>query len=164
MIGFSMGGIQTWLAASVDERWKVAVPAIGVQSFRWSLENEKWQGRAKTIALAHEAAAKDLGEPGVNQKVCRELWNKVIPGILGQFDCPSLLRLFAGRPLLIVGGDQDPNCPIEGARLAIAQAEQAFQAAGCPEKLKVLIAEGVPHRVTPDQNTAAFEWFLKWLK
>jgi len=43
MIGFSMGGIQTWLAASVDERWKVAVPAIVVQSFKWSLENEKWQ-------------------------------------------------------------------------------------------------------------------------
>jgi dienelactone hydrolase len=32
MIGFSMGGIQTWLAAAVDERVKVAVPAISVQS------------------------------------------------------------------------------------------------------------------------------------
>jgi hypothetical protein len=44
MIGISMGGIQTWLAASVDERVKVLVPAIAVQSFRWSLENDKWQG------------------------------------------------------------------------------------------------------------------------
>jgi dienelactone hydrolase len=164
MIGFSMGGIQTWLAASVDERWKVSVPAIGVQSFKWSLENEKWQGRARTIAPAHERAAKDLGEPAVNQKVCRELWNKVIPGILGQFDCPSMLRLFAGRPLLIANGDQDPNCPVEGARIAVASAEEAYRAAGCPEKLKVMIAEGVPHRVTPEQNAAALEWFLKWLK
>jgi acetyl esterase/lipase len=49
MIGFSMGGIETWLAASVDERVRVAVPAISVQSFRWSLENEHWQGRAGTI-------------------------------------------------------------------------------------------------------------------
>jgi dienelactone hydrolase len=164
MIGFSMGGIQTWLAASVDERWKVAVPAIGVQSFKWSLENEKWQGRAKTIALAHEKAARDLGELEVNQKVCRALWGKVIPGILDQFDCPSMLRLFAGRPLLIANGDQDPNCPIEGARIAIAEAEEAYKAAACPEKLKVMIAEGVPHRVTPEQNAAALEWFLKWLK
>jgi dienelactone hydrolase len=164
MIGFSMGGIQTWLAASVDERWKVAVPAIGVQSFKWSLENEKWQGRAKTIARAHETAAKDLGEPAVNQKVCRALWSKVIPGILDQFDCPSLLRLFAGRALLIANGDQDPNCPIEGARIAIAAAEEAYKAAGCPEKLKVMIAEGVPHRVTPEQNAAALDWFLKWLQ
>ena len=80
MIGFSMGGIETWLAASVDERVKVAVPAIGVQSFRWCLDNDRWQGRANTIKAAHEAAAKDLGEPAVNQKVCRALWNKVIPG------------------------------------------------------------------------------------
>src|SRR5262249_53298026 len=36
MIGFSMGGIETWLAAATDPRIRVAVPAIGVQSFRWS--------------------------------------------------------------------------------------------------------------------------------
>jgi dienelactone hydrolase len=164
MIGFSMGGIQTWLAASVDERWKVAVPAIGVQSFKWSLENEKWQGRANSIKGAHDAAAKDLGEPAVNQRVCRELWSKVIPGILEQFDCPSMLRLFAGRALLIPNGDQDPNCPIGGARIAFASVEEAFKAAGCPEKLKIMVAEGVGHKVTPEQNAAALDWFVKWLK
>lgn len=164
MIGFSMGGIETWLAASVDERWAVAVPAIGVQSFRWSLDNDHWQGRANSIAEAHHAAAKDLGEPAVNQRVCRELWSKVIPGILEQFDCPSLLRLFAGRALLIPSGDQDPNCPFGGARLAFASAENAFKAAGCPEKLKIMVAEGVGHRVTPEQNSAALDWFVQWLK
>ena len=164
MIGFSMGGIQTWLAASVDDRWKVAVPAIGVQSFKWSLENDKWQGRANSIKGAHDAAAKDLGEPAVNQRVCRELWSKVIPGILEQFDCPSLLRLFAGRALLIPNGDQDPNCPIGGARIAFASVEDAFKAAGCPEKLKIMVAEGVGHKVTPEQTAAALEWFTKWLK
>ncbi len=96
MIGFSMGGIETWLAAAADERVKVAVPAIGVQSFRWSLEHEAWQGRARTIQDAHLAAAEDLKEPQVNARVCRELWNKVIPGMLDQFDCPSMLRMFAG--------------------------------------------------------------------
>ena len=164
MIGFSMGGIQTWLAASVDERIAVAVPAIGVQSFKWSLENEKWQGRAKTIALAHAEAAKDLGEPEVNQRVCRELWGKVIPGILGDFDCPSLIRLFAGRPLLLLNGEKDPNCPYEGAKLAIASAEEAFQAAGCSEKLKVMVAEKTGHKVTAEQNAAALAWFEQWLR
>src|SRR5207253_978565 len=88
MIGFSMGGIEAWLAASVDERIKVTVPAIAMQSFRWSLENERWQGRANTIRAAHQAAAADLGEKQVNQQVCRALWKKVIPGILDEFDCP----------------------------------------------------------------------------
>lgn len=164
MIGFSMGGIQTWLAATVDERVKVLVPAIAVQSFRWSLENDKWQGRANTIKAAHEVAARDLGEPSVNQKVCRALWNKVIPGMLDQFDCPSMLRLAAGRPLLIVSGELDPNCPVEGARLAVQEATLAYQKAEAADKLKVMIAPGVKHQVTAEQRQAALEWFEKWLK
>ena len=162
MIGFSMGGIQTWLAASVDERILVSVPAIGVQSFRWSLENEQWQGRAKTISLAHEAAAKDLGEPKVNARVCKELWTKIIPGILDRHDCPSMLRLFAGRPLLILNGTKDPNCPIGGARLAIASAEKAFRDVGASDKLRVDIAE-VGHAVTAEQRRLAMDWFERWL-
>ena len=57
MIGISMGGIETWLAAATDERVRVVVPAIAVQSFRWSLENEQWQGRAATIGRAHQVVA-----------------------------------------------------------------------------------------------------------
>jgi len=163
MIGFSMGGIQTWLAASVDDRIKVAVPAIGVQSFRYSLEHDQWQGRANTIKLAHETAAKDLGEAKVNQKVCRALWSKVIPGITEQFDCPSMLRLFAGRSLLIVGGTKDGNCPYGGAKVAIASAQRAFAEAKATDKLRVMMAD-VGHTVTAEQREAALDWFERWLK
>jgi dienelactone hydrolase len=164
MIGFSMGGIETWLAAAVDERVKVAVPAIAVQSFRWSLDHDQWQGRARTIRAAHEAAAKDLGEPAVNQRVCRALWSKVLPGILDEFDGPSMLRLFAPRPLLILNGAEDPNCPLTGARLAFAAAEKAYQAAGASDQLRIMVAEGVGHRATPEQRQAALAWFERWLK
>ena len=163
MIGFSMGGIETWLAASVDQRIKVAVPAISVQSFRWSLENDQWQGRARTIRMAHDMAAKDLGESEVNQKVCRALWNKIIPGILDQFDCPSMLRLFVDRPLLILNGEKDPNCPIGGAKLAIASAEAVYKQAGAEDRLKIMVAEGVGHSVTTQQHDAALAWFVKYL-
>lgn len=164
MIGVSMGGIETWLARAVDERCAVAVPAIGVQSFRWSLDNGQWQGRARTIKGAHDAAAKDLGEPEVNAKVCRALWDKVIPGMLGPFDCPSMLRLFAGRPLLILNGELDPNCPLEGAKRAFSAAEAAFKEAGASDKLKIDVAEGVGHAVTPAQRREALDWFVRWLK
>jgi fermentation-respiration switch protein FrsA (DUF1100 family) len=92
------------------------------------------------------------------------LWNKVIPGMLDQFDCPSMLRLAAGRPMLILNGELDPNCPIEGAKRAIQQAQQAYRKVGAEEKLKVLIAPGVKHQVTMDQRQAALEWFEKWLR
>ena len=162
MMGISMGGIQTWLAASVDDRVSVAAPLIGVQSFKWSLENDKWQGRANTIKAAHDAAAKDLGEPMVNRKVCRELWSKVIPGILDDFDCPNLLRLFAGRALFISNGDQDPNCPIEGARIAFKAAEEAF--ANDKSKLEIHVGEKVGHTVTAEHRKAALAFCVKWLK
>ncbi len=163
LIGFSKGGVETWLAAAADERIKVAVPAIGVQSFRWSLDNDKWQGRANTIKAAHQAAAADLGEKAVNQKVCRALWNKILPGILDQFDGPSMLRLFAGRALLILNGEKDGNCPLGGAKLAFAAAEKAFRDAGTPERLRIIV-EPVGHAVTPAQRQAALDWFVRWLK
>ena len=167
MLGTSMGGIQTWLAASVDDRVKVAAPLIGVQSFKWSLENDKWQGRANTIRVTHEAAAKDLGEPVVNQRVCRELWSKVIPGILGDFDCPNLLPLFATdrvRALFIANGELDPNCPIDGAKIAMAAAEAAFKKAGASDRLVVRINAGVAHKVTADDHKEAVAFCVKWLK
>jgi dienelactone hydrolase len=163
MLGISMGGIQTWLAASVDDRVKVAAPLIAVQSFRWSLENDEWAGRANTIKATHEAAAKDLGEPGVNQKVCRELWNKIIPGILDDFDCPNLLPLFAGRALFISNGDEDPNCPIAGAKIAIARAEEAFAKAGAKDRLEVHIGKGVGHKIPAEHHRAAVAFCVKAL-
>ncbi len=163
MIGFSMGGIQAWLAGAADERYKVTIPAIGVQSFRWTLDNGKWQARANTIKAAHDAAAADLGESAVNAKVCQTLWNKVIPGILDKHDCPSMVRLFAGRPLLILNGELDPNCPLDGAKVAFASAEDAYKEAKASDKLKIMVASGVKHAVSEEQRKAALEWFEKWL-
>ena len=158
-----MGGIETWLAAAVDDRVAVAIPAISVQSFRWGLEHDAWQGRANTIKAAHDAAAKDLGRERVNADVCHELWDKVIPGILGPYDGPSMIRLFAGRPLLILNGEKDLNCPIEGAKIAIASAEAAYKEADASSKLKIMI-EPVGHTITPNQHAAAVAWFERWLK
>jgi dienelactone hydrolase len=164
LIGFSKGGIETWLAAATDERIRVAVPCIGVQSLKWSLENERWQGRANTIQVAHEAAARDLGAPGVNAKVCRALWNKVVPGILSEFDCPNMLRAIAPRPLLIIGGDKDPNCPIEGARIAVTAARKEYARRGASDRFSSDIAQGVAHQVTAGQRAKAYDWLVRWLK
>lgn len=162
MVGISMGGIQTWLAASVDDRVKVIIPLIGVQSFRWSLDNNRWHDRAKTIQKVHEAAANDIGEKEVNAKVCEVLWNKLIPGILGDFDCPNMLKLCAPRPLLILNGEKDPNCPIEGARIAFASAEMAY--AKTPNMLKHIEAAGVAHSVPDEFKKETFAWLERWLK
>ena len=75
-----------------------------------------------------------------------------------------MIRLFAGRPLLIVGGDRDPNCPIGGAREAFAAAEAAYRDAGASDRLRILVAEGVGHTVTREQRDAALEWVAENIK
>ncbi len=163
LFGISKGGIETWLAGAVDDRVKVAVPAISVQSFRWSLDHDQWQGRANTIAAPHARAAKDRGEKAVTRETCRALWSKIIPGMLDEFDCPQMLRLFAGRPLLIINGETDPNCPIGGAKIAFASAEAAYREANASDRLKIDVAPRSGHAITEAQKAMILDWFSKWL-
>ncbi len=163
MMGISKGGIETWMAASVDTRIKVAVPVIAVQGFKWSLENNRWQGRARTIWPAHVQAAKDLGDTGVNKHNVEIFWNKLLPGITGEFDCPSMIRLFAPRPLLILNTENDPNCPLPGAKLAYEAAVGAYQSANATNKLQMDIEPNEPHRFTAKHQDMAVAWFIKWL-
>ncbi|HTL07546.1 MAG TPA: acetylxylan esterase [Chitinophagaceae bacterium] len=163
MMGISKGGIETWMAASVDRRIKVAVPVISVQSFAWSLSNDRWQGRANTIRTAHLAVAKDLGDTVINKENVQRLWNKIVPGITGEFDCPSMLRLFAPRPLLILNTANDANCPLPGAKIAYAATLKAYKTKQAQDKLKMDIAPQQPHVFTPLHQAMAIEWFKRWL-
>ena len=163
MMGISKGGIETWMAASVDTRIKVAVPIIAVQSFKWSLENNKWQGRARTIWGAHVQAAKDLGDTGVNRKNVKAVWDKLIPGITSEFDCPSMIRLFAPRPLLLLNTENDPNCPLPGAKLAFEAATNIYKEQNALDKLKIDVEPGEPHRFTKKHMEMTIEWFKQWL-
>jgi len=163
MIGISKGGIETWMAASVDKRIKVAVPAISVQSFRWSLENDRWQGRANTIRSVHEQVAKDRGEKEVNKENVGLLWKKILPGITSEFDCPSMIKLFAPRPLLILNAEMDPNCPLVGAKIAFEAATKSYQQKNALDKLKIDVEPNEPHRFGSRQKEMAIAWFKQWL-
>jgi len=163
MMGVSKGGIETWMAASVDKRIKVAAPVIAVQSFNWSLQNNRWQGRAKTIWGAHVQAAKDFGDTGVNKQNVAIFWDKLVPGITGEFDCPSMIRLFAPRPLLLLNTANDQNCPLPGAKIAFDAATNIYQAENALDKLKIDVEPNEPHRYTARHMDMTIEWFKKWL-
>lgn len=163
MMGISKGGIETWMAASVDTRIKVAVPVIATQSFKWSLENDKWQGRARTIWGAHVQAAKELGDTGVNRKNVKAFWDKLLPGITDEFDCPSMIRLFAPRPLLLLNTENDPNNPLPGAKLAFDAATNIYSNQNVLDKLKIDVEPNEPHRFTNKHMEMAIQWFKTWL-
>ena len=163
MMGISKGGIETWMAASVDSRVKVAVPVIAAQSFKWSLENDRWQGRARTIWDAHAIAAKDLGDTGVTRENVKAFWDKLLPGITGEFDCPSMIRLFAPRPLLLLNTEKDTNCPLPGAQLAFDAALQSYHSHNALDKLKIDVTPDESHLFTSRHMEMMFDWFRKWL-
>jgi dienelactone hydrolase len=163
LTGISKGGMETYLAAAVDPRIAVAVPMIGVQSFRWALDHGAWDSRAWTLREAVDGAAKDAGS-GVGAPFMRRFYDKVAPGIYGEFDGPSMLPLIAPRPLLVINGDSDPRTPIGGVRACMAAAEQAYKAQGVLDRLVLHLQPDAGHQVTPDGDRVALAWLERWLK
>jgi dienelactone hydrolase len=164
VIGFSKGGMETYLAAAVDQRIAVAVPCIGVQSFRWAIENNSWKSRIETLQAAINGAAKDAGVAEIDADFVRKFYDRIVPGIYGQFDGPEMLPLIAPRPLLVINGDTDPRTPLPGVKECTTNAQKAYAVARAEEKFQLLIQDKTGHTVAPLSRQAAIEWFVKWLK
>jgi dienelactone hydrolase len=164
LIGFSKGGMETYLAAAVDPRVAVAVPCIGVQSFRWALENNSWQSRVETFQTAVNGASKDADIAEINADFVRKFYDRVAPGVHKEFDGPEMLPLIAPRPLLVINGDSDPRTPMPGVMECATRARQAYANARAEDKFQLLIQEKTGHAVTPAARQAAMAWFVKWLK
>ncbi|MSU70462.1 MAG: alpha/beta hydrolase [Opitutaceae bacterium] len=164
LIGISKGGIETYLAAAADPRIAVAVPCIGVQSFRWALEHNAWQSRIGTIQAAVDDAAKEAGVAQLDAAFIRQFYERVAPGIDGEFDGPAMLPLIAPRPLLVINGDSDARTPLLGVQLCLDAARPLYHAANADERLKFIAELGTAHDVTPESHQAALEWFKLCLK
>ncbi|MSU51459.1 MAG: abhydrolase domain-containing 18 [Opitutus sp.] len=164
LIGFSKGGIETYLAAAADPRIAVAVPCIGVQSFRWALENNSWQSRIGTVQKAFDTAAKENGVTQPGAAFVRTFYDRVAPGIYGEFDGPAMLPLIAPRPLLSINGEIDPRTPGPGLQECADAARAAYRAAGAGEKFVLLVQPNTAHKVLPESLVLAREWFIRWLK
>lgn len=150
--GVSLGGMIVWFAAAADERLAAAAPSIGVQGFRFAVEREIWHARVDTIRPVFEAAASDLKENAITSNVVDQVWRRILPGIMDELDAPSSLRCIAPRPLLVINGEMDPRCPVEGVRLAFQSAfDEYCRCRGSDAKhLQLHIAAGVEHEVTQE--------------
>ncbi|MBI2947328.1 MAG: acetylxylan esterase [Verrucomicrobia bacterium] len=164
LIGFSKGGMETYLAAAVDPRIAVAVPCIGVQSFRWALDHDAWKSRIETIQPAVNAAAQEAGLSQPDTSLVRKFYDRVVPGIYGPFDGPAMLPLIAPRPLLVINGEIDPRTPLPGVEECAASARKAYGARKADEKFMLRVQKQTGHKVNPDSLDAALAWFEKWLK
>jgi dienelactone hydrolase len=163
LLGISKGGIETYLAAAADPRIAVAIPCIGVQSFRWALENNTWEARVSTIQYAVESAARN-DHASLNAQFVRTFYDRVVPGIYSEFDGPAMLSLIAPRPLMVINGDSDSLTPLSGVMLAADSASEAYAKAGAKDKFVLRVQKNTGHSVNGDSFRAAIDWFVTWLK
>jgi len=163
LIGFSKGGMETYLTAAADARVAVAVPFIGVQSFRWALDNNSWKSRVETFQSAINQAAQDEGQGEVNTEFVRQFYDRVVPGIRDRFDGPQMLPLIAPRPLLVINGESDPRTPIPGLMECVEKARAAYRGANAEAKIKLRIQPHTGHAVTPEARQEAIAWLQQWL-
>ena len=164
LIGISKGGIETYLAAAADTRIAVAVPCIGVQSFRWALDNNDWQGRIGTIQPAFDKVAKDSSVAKPDSAFVQKFYDRVVPEIAGEFDGPEMLALIAPRPLLVINSDSDNHTPLPGVMECTDAAQKVYAADHAEDRFAVIIQKNTGHQVKPESERAAIEWFVRWLK
>jgi dienelactone hydrolase len=164
LFGVSKGGIETFLAAAVDPRIACAVPCIGVESFRWAIENDAWHSRIGTIQSAFDTAAKESHVEHPGAEFVREFYDRVAPGLAGEFDGPAVLPLIAPRPLLVINGDSDARTPLPGLKQCTDAAAKAYREAHAEDRFVVRLQEHTAHKVTAESQLAAVEWLVRWLK
>ena len=163
MMGISRGGTEAYLAAAVDPRIAAVVPIIGVQGYRWALDNDRWQPRVGTFQPPVEAAARHEGVP-VDAAFVRRFYDRVAPRIYGDYDAGSMLPLIAPRPLLVINGDSDPRTPLPGVQEAIAAARSVYTKMGAEDRLGLYLQPEAGHVVTQVAELVMADWFARWLK
>ena len=162
LMGISKGGTEAYLAAAVDPRIAAAVPIIGVQGFRWALDHDQWQARVGTFSPAVNGAARGEGVP-VDAGFVRRYYDRVAPGIYGDYDAGPMLSLIAPRPVLVINGDSDARTPLAGVQEAVATARRAYSGAGAEEKLGLYLQPNAGHVFTRVAELVMADWFDKWL-
>ena len=163
LMGFSKGGMETWLTAAIDSRVAAAVPCIAVQDFKWGLDHDLWHHRIGTVQGAFDTAAKESHANPADPKFVQQFYDRVVPGIDSEFDCPAMLPLICPRPLLVVNGEEDPINPLPGAEIAKASAEKAYAAEGASDKFEFIVETKVKHAVPLAYEKRIVAWFEKTL-
>lgn len=95
--------------------------------------------------------------------VVQNVWHRLLPGMLEDYDAIQSLQCIAPRPLLIVNGEHDPRCHIQGVREAFAQCQKAYRHLGSEKKLGLHIEPGVYHEVTPAMDKVVEDFFVQHL-
>jgi dienelactone hydrolase len=132
--GMSMGCTRAWWLAAIDDRVHAIV---GVACFTRYEE-----------LLAHRSSH------GIYY---------FVPGLLRHFDAEAIYSLVAPRPMLMLNGDQDYNCPPDGMEVLEKKIGAVYQLYGKPEAFRSVIYAKTGHEYLPEMRHEMIAWFRKAL-
>jgi len=94
----------------------------------------------------------------------RKFYDRVAPGIYGEFDGPALLPLVAPRPLLVTTAIRirGRRWPASGNAWRLRSARIVRPVV--QERFMLHLQPDAGHEVTPEADAAALDWFVRWLK
>ncbi len=131
--GCSGGGTITTYISALDPRIKVAAPACYINSFRLLFSGPTGDSE-QTVA------------------------NFISSGL----DLADYIELFAPKPWLISSTRED-FFPLEGARMAYAEASKWYGLYDAKDKIKWAIGPG-GHGTPLEIREAIYDWMIRWLK
>lgn len=116
-----------------------------------------------SIPEVFQAAAPGGVLSGISAGVVKNVWEKILPGMLETYDAPLSLGCVAPRPLLVVTGALDGKNPVEGVRRAVAAARKEYETQGVAERIELIAQEDAGHELTAAMRDAIDSWFDRWL-
>ncbi|XP_027901814.1 uncharacterized protein LOC114162203 isoform X3 [Vigna unguiculata] len=155
--GISLGGIHAWFAAVADARYSVG--------FRWIIDNDKWKGLVdSSMKPLFEFVRHKMSKDVIDKEVVEKVLDGIAPSLDSQFDAPYSIPAIAPRPLLIINGAEDPQCPVASLDVTRSNASQAYEAFQCLDNFKFIAEPGVGHQLTKFQVKESSDWFDRFLK
>jgi hypothetical protein len=129
-MGNSGGGVISYYAGCVEERLWLVMPSCCFCTY------------AESIFRIHHCT------------------DNFIPGILKVTEMGDLAGLIAPKRMILVSGRTDAIFPVAGVERAFATVRRIYEAAGVPERVRLIIGDG-GHRFYAPQGWAAVKEMLQ---
>jgi len=161
--GMSLGGMVGWFSASLDDRIYASAILCGAQYFGYAIEHECYHDRVMSIPEVFRAVATRRGDTGafpynVQKDTVRDVWNRMLPGMLDLYDADKSLAAIAPRPLLIVTGAEDPRNPSAGVEIVYNIAAREYAACGAERNIELFAEKGAGHEFTQNMRSKIDAW------
>ncbi|MFC7884666.1 dienelactone hydrolase family protein [Streptomyces sp. NPDC057376] len=133
-VGFSMGGYRAWQAAALSDDVAAAVSVC-------------WMTGLKGMLV-----------PGNNTLRGQSAFHMLHPGLARHLDLPDVASIAAPKPMLFLGGGQDPLFTAEGVRTAHARLRAVWHSLGAAGRLRTETWPDAGHAFPGRMQDAAVAW------